>query len=597
MSLYEKYRPDKFGELRGNELEILKLKGSLKNPSRNNAIVIMGPTGVGKTTLGRIFSKVLLGLESIEELKAHQLEYSEIDAAELCGVDYVRYLKKRLRYGLSNQQIFLIDEASWITADAQGVLLKAIEDAPTGVFFIIITSEPDKLSPALMSRCSYYSLEPLLEGEMIEFLADTVLKEQADVNSEILPQIAERSQGRAREALVMLEEVMYIPVNMQMQALRKRIIEGTGVTICSKKNDESGIKFLASSSTENAKEESCLKAIETVACTSTDLLLKEFKPLRPYIRPFLLESALIMLFAAAGVGKTFILLFLVLLLTRKNGKGLSLGPLTVEGQCGVLLADGEMLTQGIQERVASLAGPLGPECDEYPLTVLTSDELFLQHGKRINLAEQCWRSAIYAYIEKNPVNKILVLDNIASLMPGISDNSKEAWDSVNLWLLSLRSLGVAVILVHHANRSGSYRGSSGRIDNLDTVIGLKSLKGPDELCFEVNYLKTRGAKKGGGQSFSLEAIEHEDNPDWLVWTEYDGEISKEVDNVQDKQIMAHAMLQKITQHEIAEIFSVSQGTVSNIKKQAIKDGLLTKEGQITEAGNSFLQEIDLELDE
>ena len=588
MALYKKYRPESLLEIRGNENEKVKIKYWIENPERNNAIVIMGPTGVGKTTIGRIVAKELLGLKSTKELKVSQLNYAEIDAAELGKVDYVRDIKKRLRFSLTIPQVLLFDEASYSSADAQGVMLKTLEDAPSGFYFIIITSEPKKLSPALKGRGHHFYLEPLEEGEMIELLTDIATKEQINVDPKIFQPIFEVSQGRSREALVMLEEIMSVPEKMQFQALRKRRIEGTGVTITRDTKGRPGAATLS----ENVTVESCLKAIDSVACTSTELLEKEFKPLKTYISPFLTEASLAMIYGPAGSGKTFLLYLLTVFLTRKNAMNAKIGPLVVEAQAAVLYIDGEMLPQQNQARLSSIIGPFGPESEEYPLILLTSDELSNKRGERCNIAAEQWRNALTMYLKNNTVIKILVLDNLASLMPGVSENSKESWDNVNMWLLSLKTLGVTVIIVHHANKNGDYRGHSSRVGSLDTVIGLKSLNGADDLCFNVYYDKCRNFDKG--KSFSLRAVKHEDNPAWLKWEEYNPDEPNEAESLQEKQIMAHAMLKVKPQREIAEMFGVSQAKVSLLKNKAIKEGFLTPKGDITEAGQEFLRNVDLD---
>ena len=47
------------------------------------------------------------------------------------------------------------------------------------------------------------------------------------------------------------------------------------------------------------------------------------------------------------------------------------------------------------------------------------------------------------------------------------------WTPVQRWLLKMRSEGRSILLIHHANKSGGQRGTSGREDVLDTVIALR----------------------------------------------------------------------------------------------------------------------------
>ncbi len=65
----------------------------------------------------------------------------------------------------------------------------------------------------------------------------------------------------------------------------------------------------------------------------------------------------------------------------------------------------------------------------------------------------------------------------------------------------------------------------------------------------------------------------------------------------NNEIIAHILLQKKSQAEIAEECGVSQATVSNRKRDAIKHGLMLPDGTITEDGEAFLQDNFPDLDD
>ena len=122
----------------------------------------------------------------------------------------------------------------------------------------------------------------------------------------------------------------------------------------------------------------------------------------------------------------------------------------------------------------------------------------------------------------------MILDNIASLTPGIAENSKEDWDPVNQWLISLRHLGVSVLLIHHSGKGGAQRGTSGREDALDCIIKLKPglvNSGEYGAAFGIRFEKARNvAPDQGIYPFDLELVE--DGKGGVVWErtyEKDGE--------------------------------------------------------------------------
>jgi len=77
---------------------------------------------------------------------------------------------------------------------------------------------------------------------------------------------------------------------------------------------------------------------------------------------------------------------------------------------------------------------------------------------------------------------------------GIDENDAQSWSPVQQWLLTLRKKGLSVLLIHHDNKSGGQRGTSGKEDILDTVIHLQKLK--DATCsgaaFSTRFTKNRG---------------------------------------------------------------------------------------------------------
>ena len=86
-----------------------------------NIGLIVGGSGTGKTTLARIVSK---------KLKCTGSDFLEMNAAKERGIDMVRNMSQRI--GLAPMQspcrVWLLDEAHALSADAQGALLKLLED-------------------------------------------------------------------------------------------------------------------------------------------------------------------------------------------------------------------------------------------------------------------------------------------------------------------------------------------------------------------------------------------------------------------------------------------------------------------------------------
>ena len=82
-----------------------------------------------------------------------------------------------------------------------------LEDNPDHAYFILATTDPRKLLPTVITRCSEVKLK-LLEDEDIErVLAEAIRKEKFKVSDEVVMKIREASEGSARKALVILEQI------------------------------------------------------------------------------------------------------------------------------------------------------------------------------------------------------------------------------------------------------------------------------------------------------------------------------------------------------------------------------------------------------
>ena len=141
MSFARKYRPKSFKTFIGNQKTIEAVQGILDG--RTHSFMITGPTGCGKTTMGRIIAK---------ELQCLGDDFCEMDSADFRGIDTIRNLRKQIQYRPiekdSKCRVFLMDEVHKLTGDAQAALLKNLEEPPDHIYFILCTTDPQKVISA-----------------------------------------------------------------------------------------------------------------------------------------------------------------------------------------------------------------------------------------------------------------------------------------------------------------------------------------------------------------------------------------------------------------------------------------------------------------
>ena len=209
------------------------------------------------------------------------------------------------------------------------------------------------------------------------------------------------------------------------------------------------------------------KSLEDSLLTVTEFINTKIKRPKVLVKPWLTASSLNMIYGLRGIGKSWLSHILAISLTRREGY-INIGNWKTRQGASVLLVDGEMSKASIQQRLKYLIQSY--DVGEGRKLFLLADDLNLTKKKqRDSLSE----------IAKEKMIDVLFLDNISCLFPGLDENSKQDWDPINRWLLSLRAMGLAVVLIHHAGKQGKQRGTSGREDSLDTVIRLTRPKDYD----------------------------------------------------------------------------------------------------------------------
>lgn len=202
MSLYHKYRPTELSQVRGNEELVHSLERMLAVPKKfPHAILMHGETGCGKTTIGRIISDVLGCVGD---------DYTEINSSDFRGIDTVRELIRSSQYAPTRGKckVYLIDECHKMTNDAQNAMLKILEDTPSHIYFILCTTEVNKLISAIRGRCQEFQVKVLSDEDMKGLLRFIVKSEKEKLNTEIYEQIVQDSMGHPRNAINVLEKVL-----------------------------------------------------------------------------------------------------------------------------------------------------------------------------------------------------------------------------------------------------------------------------------------------------------------------------------------------------------------------------------------------------
>ena len=216
-ALYRKYRPKTLDDVCGQDIIVKIIKNSIINGQINHAYLFAGPRGTGKTSVAKIFAKII-NCENPKDCQPcgkcisctqeNNSDIIEIDAASNNGVDEIRELKNKVNllpaYG--KYKVYIIDEVHMLTQGAFNALLKTLEEPPEHVIFILATTDPHKVIETILSRCQRLDFKKISINDIVKNLTKIAKKEKIDINQDAIIEIAKQSDGGMRDSVGLLDQ-------------------------------------------------------------------------------------------------------------------------------------------------------------------------------------------------------------------------------------------------------------------------------------------------------------------------------------------------------------------------------------------------------
>ena len=217
-SLYRRYRPRRFSELKGQEHVVRALRDAVAQGREGQAYLFSGPRGTGKTTSARILAKVLncedvidgepcCACESCLAVeRGTSYDVHELDAASNNGVDAIRDLVEKASLGTPGRhKVYILDEVHMLSKAAEAALLKTLEEPPPHVVFVLATTDPQKMSDTIRSRTQHLQFHLLPSDTLAEHVKWVAEDAGYDLNQAALDAALVQGGGSARDTLSALE--------------------------------------------------------------------------------------------------------------------------------------------------------------------------------------------------------------------------------------------------------------------------------------------------------------------------------------------------------------------------------------------------------
>lgn len=226
-SLANKYRPQTFEEVVGQESVSKTIMNAVKSGRVAHAYLFYGPRGCGKTTTARLLAKALNCTgngntkptaspcgkcpQCLEIAASSDMDVLELDAASNTQVERVREAiidTVALAAGRDRYKVFILDEVHMLSTSSFNALLKTIEEPPSHVVFILATTELHKVPLTISSRCQTFRFKPITEEQISSHLMDLAGAENIELEEEAAKIIAKGAGGALRDALTIFDRAI-----------------------------------------------------------------------------------------------------------------------------------------------------------------------------------------------------------------------------------------------------------------------------------------------------------------------------------------------------------------------------------------------------
>jgi DNA polymerase III gamma/tau subunit len=203
MPLHTIHRPQTLDDIIGNESVVESLRAVLsRDKDRPHSFLFTGNSGCGKTSMSRILK---------HELQCADSDFYLYNSSNTRGIDSIRDIQESCQFAPMNGDVklFSMEECHMWTPQAMESVLVLLEEPPPHVYFVLCTTEPEKLKPTVRRRCHSYEMKPLNTIQLNKLISRTLLKEGVkEFPDDVINKIISVCDGSPGKALNLLDTVI-----------------------------------------------------------------------------------------------------------------------------------------------------------------------------------------------------------------------------------------------------------------------------------------------------------------------------------------------------------------------------------------------------